>query len=83
VGSTASYSIFKNVTPLSSLSNQGGRSVSGNVSVQHPIGERFSAEIGYSRLHQSFSSVAAVAENPDSDHEYISITYQFARPLGR
>src|SRR5580658_1722368 len=53
VGSTASYSIFKNVTPLSSLSNQGGRSVSGNVSVQHPIGERFSAEIGYSRLHQS------------------------------
>jgi hypothetical protein len=83
VGSAASYTIFKNVIPVSSPASQGGHTVSGSFSTQHQIGEHFSAEIGYSRIHQSYGSVAAVAENPDGDHEYISITYQFARPLGR
>jgi hypothetical protein len=83
VGSAASYTIFKNVIPAFSPASQGGHTVSGSVSTQHQIGEHFSAEIGYSRLHQSYRSVAAVTENPDGDHEYISITYQFARPLGR
>jgi hypothetical protein len=47
------------------------------------MGEHFNAEIGYARLHQSYSGVAVISSNPDSDREYVSITYQFTRPLGR
>jgi hypothetical protein len=83
VGSAASYAIQKNVLPTFFSSNPGGHTVSGNVSVQHPISERFTAELGYTRLHQSYGGIAVISKNPDSDREYISISYQFARPLGR
>jgi hypothetical protein len=83
LGASASYSELKSATPQSPTAGQGGHSLSGSASVQHPIGQHFSAEVGYSRLHQSYSNVAAVAADPDGDHEYISISYQFTRPLGR
>jgi hypothetical protein len=83
VGSSVSYSIEKSVTQLSSTPSQGGHSISGTVSVQHLIRERFSTEVGYSRIHQGFGGVAAVSANPDGDHAYISISYELTRPLGR
>jgi hypothetical protein len=83
VGSSAAYMIFKNVTPLATAPNQGGHSITGIATMQHPIGPHFTAEIGYSRLHQSYNTVPAVSADPDSDHAYVSISYQFARPLGR
>jgi hypothetical protein len=83
LGASASYSMLKSATPLSPTVSQGGHSLSGSVSAQHPIGQHLSAEVGYSRLHQSFSNVAAIAADPNGDREYISISYQFTRPLGR
>lgn len=83
LNAATSYSDLKSVTAQSSAGIQAGHSLSGSVSAGHPIGQHFSAEAGYSRLHQSYSNVAAIAANPDGDHEYISISYQFTRPLGR
>jgi hypothetical protein len=83
LGAAASYGIFKSVTPLSPTASQGGHTISGNVSAQHPIGPQFSAEIGFARLHQSYSTVATVAADPYGDHVYVAISYQFSRPLGR
>lgn len=83
LGCTASYAITKSVSPLSFVSGPGGHTVSGTALAQHPIGERFAAEIGYARLHQSYSGIAVISQYPDSDREYISISYQFRRPLGR
>jgi len=83
VGSAASYAINKNVTPFSFLASPGGHTVSGTVSVQHQIGEHFHAEAGYSRVHQSYSGIAVISNAPDTNREFISISYQFARPLGR
>ena len=62
---------------------QGGHTVSGTVSVQHPMSEHFKAELGYARLHQSYSGIAVISTAPDSNREFISISYQFTRPLGR
>jgi hypothetical protein len=39
--------------------------------------------VGYTRLHQSFNGIAAIATTPDTNREFISISYQFSRPLGR
>jgi len=69
VGSVASYAIYKNVTPVFSLSSPGGHTVSGPVSV--------------TRLHQSYGGIAVISNAPDVNREFISVSYQFARPLGR
>ena len=83
VGSAASYAIYKNVTPFFFLSSPGGHTVSGTVSVQHPISEHLNAELGYTRLHQSYGGIAVISNAPDTNREFISVSYQFARPLGR
>jgi hypothetical protein len=82
-GAAASYTTQINVLPAIFAAGQGGRSIQGTVSVQHPMGEHFTAGFGYARIHQSYSGVAVISDAPDSDREYISISYQFTRPLGR
>jgi hypothetical protein len=83
VGSSASYAIYKNVTPFFFLSSPGGHTVSGTASVQRSIGEHLSVQAGYTRMHQSYEGIAAVSTFPDTNREFISLAYQFARPLGR
>lgn len=84
VGGAASYSIFKSLVSLPVAGNgQGGHSVSGNVSLRHPIGQHFEAELGYTRLHQSYGGIPLIATAPDTNVESISISYHFNRPLGR
>ena len=82
-GSAASYTTQKNVLPAFFSAGQGGHAISGNVSVQHPISEQFTAGFGYFRIHQSYGGIAVISENPDSDRVFVSVSYQFARPLGR
>lgn len=60
-----------------------GHSIFGTVSVQKQLGEHIGLEAGYTRLHQSYSAIPLFANNPDTNREYISISYQFSRPLGR
>jgi hypothetical protein len=83
VGVSASYSIYKTLTPLFLLSIPGGHAVFGTASVRHLVGEHLSVEAGYTRLHQSYNDIALVSAFPDANREFISISYQFARPLGR
>ena len=67
--------------PVLGASN--GHSVAGTASLQQQFGQHLSLQLGYTRLHQDYSTVAALAANPDTNREFVSITYQFARPLGR
>jgi hypothetical protein len=83
LGAAGNYAIYKTLTPFFFLANPGGHSASGTFSVQHELNERFNAEVGYTHLHQSFNGISALAANPDTNREYISISYQFTRPLGR
>jgi hypothetical protein len=83
VGSALNYSNSTNVTPSFSSSNPGGETISGTGSVQHSMSERLGIEVGYARLHQSYSDIAAISAAPDSNREYISISYRFMQPLGR
>ena len=83
IGPAVGYSSNKNVSDAMSLSNPGGHLIFGTVSVQRSINSRLSLEFGYTRLHQSYSGVAVISNAPDTNREYISISYQFTRPLGR
>jgi hypothetical protein len=83
IGSAAGYAIYKNITPLLAFSNAGGHSISGSISLERRMGEHFNAEAGYTRLHQSFSDIAVISGAPNTNREFISISYQFNRALGR
>jgi hypothetical protein len=83
VESTGGYSLFKNLSPLSSFNGPGGHSINGTVSFAHPLGERFTTSLGYQRLDQHYSSIAAISSDPNSDRAFISISYQLTKPLGR
>ena len=45
--------------------------------------QHFNLQLGYTRLHQDYSTVAVLAATPDTNREFVSISYQFSRPLGR
>ncbi|HEX3436012.1 MAG TPA: hypothetical protein VHT24_04525 [Pseudacidobacterium sp.] len=82
VGPAVSYAITNNVSSVPEV-NPGGHIISGNISVQHPINEHLDVEFSYTRLHQSYNSIAVVSSAPDADRASISISYQFTRPLGK
>jgi hypothetical protein len=83
VGSTATYTIYETALPLSLSPSPGGHGASGTVSLRHPVGQHFITEVGYSRLSQSYPGIAAISADPNINRAYISITYQFTRPLGK
>src|SRR5207245_9692266 len=63
--------------------NGNGHSISGTVSIDRQMGEHFALALGYSRLRQSYSNISAISSAPDTNRGWVSISYQFARPLGR
>jgi len=68
----------------SSLSGaSSGHTVSGTVSLQQQVGQHLNLQLGYTRLHQVYSNVAVISVTPDTNREFVSLSYQFSRPLGR
>ncbi len=60
-----------------------GHSISATTYLQRQFGQNMTAQMGYTRLHQDYGNIAALAFFPDTNREYISVNYQFSRPLGR
>jgi hypothetical protein len=60
----------------------GGHSLSGGASLQRQLGQHIIVGLKYSRLHQDYK-IAAISGAPDTNQGSVSISYQFARPLGR
>lgn len=58
----------------------GGHSLSGSAALQRMVGEHLNLQAGYTRLHQDYSFITL---NPDTNREWVSISYQFAKPLGK
>jgi hypothetical protein len=83
-GVTANYSTLKSVVPLSSFqTSPGGHSIAGAITVEHSLSAHFIVMFEYDRLHQSYTDIPVVENNPDSNREIVSIQWHFARPLGR
>jgi hypothetical protein len=64
------------------LTGGNGHTVSGTASLQQQIGQHLNLQLGHTRLHQDYSTVPVLAA-PDTNREFVSISYQFSRPLGR
>jgi len=59
-----------------------GHTNEGTAALKRLVGEHFSVEIGYSRLHQTYD-IPVISGAPNTNREFVSISYMFARPLGR
>jgi hypothetical protein len=79
---TGGYAQNDVLAPTPLLSSN-GHTVSGTASLQQQLGQHFNMQLGYTRLHQDYSTVAVLAANPNTNREFVSISYQFSRPLGR
>ncbi len=82
-GLSASYWLYQTLTPFFFGSNSGGHTVSGTASVQHPLGEHLTIDAGYTRLQQSYTGVAAISAIPETNREFVTVSYRFTRPLQR
>jgi hypothetical protein len=65
------------------LTNENGHTVSATAILQQQFRQHLNVELGYTRLHEDYSTVAVLAATPNTNREFISISYQFARALGR
>lgn len=77
-----SYSQNKTLDTLSTLGTE-GHSVTGTGSIETVLSSHLGLEIGYTRLHQNYANIAAIGSALDRDRVWVSLTYQFRRPLGR
>jgi hypothetical protein len=65
-----------------SAASTNGHSISGTASLQQGLGQHLNVQLGYTRLHQSFN-IVSIANTPDTNREFVSVSYEFSRPLGR
>jgi hypothetical protein len=48
--------------------------------MQYQVGANVNLQAGYTRLHQTYNVFSA---NPDTNREWVSIAWQFLRPIGQ
>jgi hypothetical protein len=65
------------------LAGNNGHTVYGTASLQRQFGEHINLQLGYTRLHQDYSNVTVLSLTPNTNREFVSVSYQFSRPLGR
>jgi hypothetical protein len=80
VGGTYAQNDVLGATSLNSLN---GHTVSGTASLKQRFGQHLNVQLGYTRLHQDYSAVAVLAGTPDTNREFVALSYQFSRALGR
>jgi hypothetical protein len=83
IGADGSYAITRNVSPFLAEANPGGHILSESIAAQHPVNNRFAIAFGYQHIHQSYANIAIVTSAPEVNREYVSLSYQLTRPLGR
>src|ERR1700722_8747350 len=71
------------VLGAASMASSNGHTVSGTASLQQQVGQHLNAQLGYTRLHQDYGGVAILAGTPDTNREFVALSYQFSRGLGR
>jgi hypothetical protein len=66
-----------------SLGLLNGHSINGTASLQQQFGQHAALQLGYMRLRQDYSGVPILALTPNTNREFVSLTYRFDRALGR
>ena len=79
-GVAATYADSTSLTPLF-LNSFGGRTIAGTLTAQRAVGEHWSVQFGYSWTHQVYEEIAVITGTPNVNRVFVSLNYQFTRPL--
>jgi hypothetical protein len=82
-GISASYASNSSATPTLAPSSPGGHSLVASASIERPIAPRLRARFQYDRIQESYSRIQAIAVDPSSNRETVTLVWQLRRPLGR
>lgn len=82
-GSVSGFYAQNDVLDAVALGTSNGHSISATAAVQQQVGQNLNIQAGYTRLHQDYSTVEVLAAHPDTNREFIAISYQFSKALGR
>jgi hypothetical protein len=82
-GVSASYASNSSATPTLAPSSPGGHSLVASASLERPIAPRLRARFQYDRIQESYSQIQAIAVNPSSNRESVTLIWELRRPLGR
>jgi hypothetical protein len=77
------YSDIATVAKSFAGSLPGGHTLSGTATVGRRLGQFLSFAVQYQRLHEDYSDIPAISNDPNTSLESGSITYHFSRPLGQ
>lgn len=80
-GVAASYANNNTLTPYF-LSSTSGRSVSGTVTGQRTLGNNATLQFGYSWTNQKYQDIV-ISSIPNINRIFISLSFQFTKPLQR
>ncbi len=80
---SGSYSTNTVLDPILPNAGSNGHSLSASVSAGRSFGEHLSASVGYAYLHQTYNNLSLINFAPSQNRVWISISYEFERPLGR
>jgi hypothetical protein len=71
------------IIEVSDLPNTSGHSITGSVAVVRQLTTQIEVQAGYTRLRQEYENVPVISQHPDTNREWITISYQFTKALGR
>jgi len=77
------YVNTKTATLLAASGNPTGHTVFGGATMQYRLAEHLNLVGQYSRVHNTYGAIMALAEDPNIDRISVSINYDFRRPIGR
>jgi hypothetical protein len=67
----------------SALGVANGHSIFGTASLQQQFRQHVGLQLGYTRLHQDYSGVTILSATPNTNREFVCLSYQFSKALGR
>ena len=82
-GSIAGGYVQNDVLGVAILGASNGHSISGTASLQQQFGQHVNLQLGYTRLRQDYSGITVLALTPNTNREFVSLSYQFSKALGR
>ena len=82
-GSVAGAYVQNDVLGAAILGASSGHSISGTASLQQQFGQHVNLQLGYTRLRQDYSGITVLAVTPNTNREFVSLSYQFSKALGR
>jgi len=80
---SGNYADVQNLASFATSSTESGHSLFGRASLEYSLTEHISVATGYVRVHQNYAGFGQTIANPDADQVFVSLNYQFRRPLGR